>query len=321
MPWQLIAFTLVLASSASGAIWPPEIDAYKRQTVAPADTAVQADVWQEYGFVEGEKAVYQQGARKLTATAWRFNESTGAMAAFFWHAPAGGTPIPLMKNALAAKGVTLTAIGNYLVRFEGSYRPSASEIGFWVERFPGYRNRALPALPMFLPEGATSKHYVVGPRSLAAFLGELPAATAAFEFGTELLVARYPTPKGELRVVIAGFPNHAIARQQLRPFQQFAGLNARRSGSLVVVALPPVPEDAAQVLDKIKYDTVVEFSDTVPVRMPNIGGLVLSSFRMVGLLSLVGIGSGAAVAIVLLMRRRSRESGTSTDVMTRLNIG
>ena len=315
---------LALASSASlasGAIWPPEIDAYRCQTVAPADTSAQADVWKEYGFVEGEKATYQQGARQLTATAWRFNESTGPMAAFFWHAPAGGTPIPLMKNALAAKGVTLAAVGNYLVRFEGSYRPSASEIGFWVERFPGYRNRALPALPMFLPEGATSKHYIVGPRSLAAFLGELPVAAAAFDYGTEMLVARYPTAKGELRVVIAGFPNHAIARQQLRPFQQFAGLNARRSGALVVVALPPVPEDAALVLDQIKYDSVVQFSETVPVRMPNIGGLVLGSFRMVGWLSFVGMGSGGAVALVLVMRRRSRDRGTSTDVMTRLNLG
>ena len=320
MPWQLIGLLLTLALGAPAAIWPPEIDAYKRKTVSPADTAAQADVWREYGFVEGEKATYAQGGRPLTATAWRFNESTGPMAAFYWQAPAGGTPVPLMKNALAAKGVTLAAVGNYLVRFEGSYRPSASEIGFWVERFPEYRNRSLPALPMFLPEGATSKHYIVGPHSLAAFLGELPLAAAAFQYGTEILVARYPTDKGGLRVVIAGFPNHAIARQQLRPFQQFAGLNARRSGALVVVALPPVPEDAALVLDKIKYDTVVEFSDTVPTRMPNIGGLVLDSFRMVGLLGLVGASSGGAVALVLMARRRSRDSGTSTDVMTRLNI-
>lgn len=319
MPWKLVALCLALALSAPSAIWPPEIDAYKRQTVAPA-TVAQADVWQEYGFVEGETATYLQGAKKLVATAWRFNESTGPMAAFYWQAPAKGTPIPLMKNALAAKGLTLAAVGNYLVRFEGTYRPSAGEIGFWVERFPGYKNRALPALPMFIPAGATSKHYIVGTRSLAAFLGELPAATAGFEYGTEMVVARYPTPKGELRVVIAGYPNHAIARQQLRAYQQFAGLNAKRSGALVVVALPPVPEDAGLILDKIKYDSVVEFSDTAPTKMPNIAGLVLGSFRLVGALSLVGIGSGSAVALYLFLHNRRQDRGTATDSMTRLNI-
>ena len=188
------------------------------------------------------------------------------MAAYFWQAPEGGKPIPLLKHGLAAKGITLAAIGNYLVRFEGTYRPSASEIGFWVERFPGYRNRSLPGLPRYLPEGAVSKRYIVGPQSLQAFLRDLPAATPAFEFGTEIMLARYPTPTGELSVAVAGFPNHAIARQQLPAFQQFAGPHARRSGALIVVALPQVPAGAESLLSQIRYGAVVQFSDTAPTK-------------------------------------------------------
>lgn len=323
MPWLVVVSRLCLllglTLSASAAIWPVAIDAYRQKSVAPADTSVLPELWKEYGFEEGETATYANGTKPLTVTAWRFVESTGAMAAFYWQAPEGGAPIPLMKNALAAKGVTLAAVGNYLVRFEGSYRPSASEIGFWVERFPGYRNRSLPALPMFLPEGAVSRRYIVGPQGIAAFLHDLPVATAAFEFGTEILVARYPTASGELRVAVAGYPNHAMARQQLPAFQQFAGQNAKRSGALVVVALPRVPADAAKVLDKIRYDTIVEFSDTAPTKMPNIAGLVLGSFRLVGMLILVGLGSGGAVALFLFLRQRSRDGG-SLEAMTRLNI-
>ncbi|MBY0503219.1 MAG: hypothetical protein K2X03_04890 [Bryobacteraceae bacterium] len=316
----MVGLLLALASAAPAAIWPGEIDAYRQKTAGPADTSVLPELWKEYGFAEGETATYANGAKQLTATAWRFAESTGPMAAFYWQAPAGGTPIPLMKNGLAAKGVTLAAVGNYLVKFEGSYRPSASEIGFWVERFPGYTNRALPALPIYLPEGATSRRYITGPQGIAAFLPDLPVKTAAFEFGTEILVARYPTPSGELRVAVAGFANHAMARQQLPAFQQFAGEHAKRSGALVIVALPPVPADAAVVLDKLKYDSVVEYSDTVPTKMPNIAGLVLGSFRLVGALILVGLGSGGSVALFLFLRQRRRESGVSLDAMTRLNL-
>jgi len=320
MPWQLTALLLALALPASGAIWTAALNAYQQKSVGPADTSVLPELWKEYGFQEGETATYAQGAKQLKATAWRFEESTGPMAAYWWQAPEGGKPIPSMKNGLAAKGITLAAVGNYLVRFEGTYRPSASEIGFWVERFPGYRNRSLPALPTYLPEGASSRRYIVGPQGIAAFLHDLPVATPGFHFGTEIVVARYPTKAGELRVAVAGFANHAMARQQLPAFQQFAGQNAKRSGALIVVALPPVPSDAAPILDKIRYDTVVEFSDTVPTKMPNIAGVVLGSFRFVGALILVGLGSGGSVALFLFLRQRSRDSGSSLDAMTRLNL-
>jgi hypothetical protein len=310
MPWQLTGLFLA-------AIWPPAIDDYKQITVAPADISVQAEVWKEYGFVEGETAQYENGPRKLTVTAWRFQESTGPMAAYFWQAPPQGTPIPLMKHALAAKGVTLAAVGNYLMRFEGTYRPSASELNFWVEHFPGYRNRSLPALPLYLPDGAVSKRYIMGPHSLKAFLSEVPEQAVGFHFGTEILASYYPTASGRVRVAVAQYPNHQIARQQLKPFQQFAGENARRSGALVVVALPPVPADASTILDKIKYDTIVEFTDTEPTKMPNVGGLLIGSFRLVGFLMLVGLGSGAVVALLILFGR-TRES--RLEVMTRLRI-
>ena len=320
MPWQLSALLLALSFHATAAIWPAAIDAYQQKSVGPADTSVRPEVWKEYGFQDGEAATYAQGTKQLTATAWRFDESTGPMAAYWWQVPAGGKPIPLMKNGLVAKGVTLAAIGNYLVRFEGSYRPSASEMGFWVERFPGYRNRSLPALPTYLPAGASSRRYIMGPRGLAAFVHDLPVATAAFQFGTEIAVARYPSAEGELRVLVAGFPNHAMARQQLPAFQQFAGQNAKRSGALVIVALPPVPADAAKILDKIRYDAVVQYSDTAATKFPNIAGVVLGSFRFVGALILVGLGSGGSVALFLFLRQKARDSGKSLDAMTRLNL-
>jgi len=317
MPWQLIGLLLALSLTASAAIWPPSIDPYQRQAVAAPDVSTPAGLWQEYGFVEGEIATYTNGAKQLTATAWRFQESTGPMAVFFWLAPAGGTPLSPLKHALAAKNVTLAAIGNYLVRFEGTYRPSANEIEFWVEHFPGYRNRSLPALPTYLPPGAASLRYIVGPKSLAYFFSELPVATAAFQFSSELILARYPTPAGELRVSVASYPNHHIARQQLPAYQQFAGTNARRSGALVIVALPQVPADAGPILDKIRYDAVVEFSETVPTQMPNVGGLLVAIFRLVGVLGVVGIGGGGLVALILLARTRAREK---VPEMTRLNI-
>lgn len=320
MPWKLVAGSLVLALSAPAAIWPPNIDPYQRKSAAPVALGEQAEVWQEYGFAEGETAVYENGAKKLTATAWRFNDSTGPMAAFYWQAPAESKPIPFLKNSLAGKGVTLAAVGNYLMRFEGTYRPSANEILFWGEHFPSFRERSLPALPRFIPENASSIRYITGPKSLKAFLGDLPEAAAAFHFGTEIALVKLPTATGEVRAAIAGFPNHAMARQQLPHFQQYAGQNARRSGALVITALPPVPADAAPVLDKIKYDSLVDFSETAPTQMPNVGGLLIGTFRLVGFLILIGAGSGGFVALLLYLSRGRERKEPLNAVMTRLNL-
>src|SRR5690349_19902546 len=115
MPWQLTVALLTLTLTASAATWPAVIDDYKQTSVGPADISANAEVWKEYGFIDGETALYENGGRKLTATAWHFQESTGPMAAFWWQAPPNGSPIPLMKNALVAKGVTIAGVGNYLV--------------------------------------------------------------------------------------------------------------------------------------------------------------------------------------------------------------
>lgn len=307
MPWQIILLA---------AIWPENLEPYNRTAVEPRPVGENQSVWQEYGLEEAETATYERpgGARKLAFTAWKFKDSTGAMSAYRWLAPADSQPVKNVRYSARNAQATLASYGNYVVRFEG-YRPSSGEIGFWIERLPGYKTGSLPALPTHLPEeGRTpySERYIVGPESLKLFAPEVPLDALGFSYGTEAMLAKY----GATRMLLIGFPNHAIARKQLPLVEQTSGgATVKRSGPLVAVAFGPSAETVAA---KVKYDQQAQFSETVATKMPPVADMILAIFELTGLLLVVCVGGGLSVAAFLIWQRRARGGGE--EPMTTLKI-
>ena len=297
------------------AIWPENLEPYKRTAAESIGTTENQSVWQEYGLLEAERATYSRPglARPVTFTAWKFKDSTGAMATFRWLAPPDSQPVKNVPLSARNSQATLASYGNYVVKFEG-YRPSSGEIGFWLERLPGYKAGSLPALPTHMPDPghvAFSDRYITGPESLKLFAPELPTDSLGFHFGTEAMLARY----GDTRLLVIGYPNHAIARKQLPLVQQTSGAAIKRSGPLVAVAFGP---QADAVASQVKYDQQAQFTETEPTKMPPVADMILAIFELTGVLLVVCVGGGVSVAAFLLWQRRARGGGE--EPMTTLKI-
>src|SRR5947209_20338186 len=113
------ASLLLLCGLANGAIFPDEIGAFKKgppRTIGVPDQAL----YEEYGLDSLEQAEYMSPESRFTATAWRFRDSTGALALFEARRPPGATPANLAKLSVQTSDGFIFAYGNYVFQFTGT---------------------------------------------------------------------------------------------------------------------------------------------------------------------------------------------------------
>ncbi len=284
---------LLLPALAAAAVWPETIGAWKRASAGPAALSERA-LWDEYGFKEGETARYESAGKSITATAWRFQDSTGALGAFNW-------------QSAAAKNAALTLEGNWLLSFSG-YRPTAEELKAVIAALPRMARTPPPTLPDYLPAkdlAPNSQRYILGPEALARFAPSIPPSVAAFHFGSEAALAQYRAPKGDLSLALFNYPTPQIAMQQVEAFHRVSGALAKRAGPMVAVVLPPADPDAAErLLSLIKYDAAITMSEYVPTQRDNIGNLIVNIFVLTGMLVAFAAVSGVAVGGLRAFLRR-----------------
>ena len=320
MPRALIL--LLLSFSIKAAIWPPSLDAYTRVAAQPIAIAdVDRPVWTEYGLEESERASYVRAGRttKIVTEAWRLKDSTSAVAASQW------------LRGLAPAGAVAHAQGNYVLVFVSGYKPTASELIFWTNQMPSFRHGPSPTLPSFLPQEnrlAGRDRFVLGPASLQAFLPAVDPKAASFEaFLTEAQTAEYRV-KGSadpVRAAIFRFPTPAIAKGQLKEFAKVEGAKVKRSGPTIALlipapgqALPPAAEE--QILKGIEFDIDFAYTDTMPTRMPDVGGMLVAIFQLTGVVVIIGAGGGL-LAGFLFYSRRTRGGKEGDPAMTTLKLG
>jgi Family of unknown function (DUF6599) len=315
---KLVVF--LLPALAFAGIWPDPLGTFHRISAGPPPLNGQA-MWQECGFQQGETAQYQSGKQKFTATAWRLQDPTGALAAFEWQRPADSQPSTLA--ALAAQTATgvLFVHGNYLFSFEG-YKPQVSDLAGMVENLPDMDNSPLPVLRTYLPSGdlvANSEHYVLGPEALAKFVPSIPPSTAAFHLGAEAQVGMYRSPGGEVKIAIFDYPTPQIAMQQLQSFRKVQGAMAKRSGPLVAVALAsPDPDTAERLLARVRFQASVTLSERVPTRRDNIGNLVINAFVLIGLLLAFCVVAGLTMGGFKVLRRHGKLAEEESMILLHL---
>ena len=88
MPRGLVLLTALAAASLQAGIFPEQWWEYKRTSLTPV-TPDDPMVWSEYGLQEAERATYDDGKVKFTATGWRLKDSTAALAVAVAANPAG----------------------------------------------------------------------------------------------------------------------------------------------------------------------------------------------------------------------------------------
>jgi len=298
---------VLVPALAFGAIWPETFAGFKRADDEPVEIA-ERPLWDEYGFQQAEQTRYGSGARQFTAIAYRFQDSTGAMAAFDWQRPAGAKPSKLAMLAAETPRTVTLAQGNYLLVFDG-YKPEAAELSALLKALPKVDQSPLPTLRDYLPAtnlAPNSERYITGPVSLEKFAPAVPPSTAAFHLGAEAQFASYRTPSGEMKLAIFSYPTPQIARGRLEDFLRISGAAAKRSGPLVAVILPPAGTagDAEKLLAQVRYEASITMNERVPTQRDNIGNLIINIFELIGILLVLCTVGGLAVGGFRTVLRR-----------------
>lgn len=293
----ILCFSLIVfvAASGSAAIWPEEFYGFKRISLK-RQTPGEGPIWDEFGFEEGEVAEYQLEAQRFTATAWRFADSTSAMAVYLWKRPSQGRPSDLAELAVEWNDGAFLAFGNYVFRFEGRKPTSDELVGMYLV-IPMFEKSPLPTFPSFMPQAdriAGSERYAIGPASLEQFESRVPPSVAGFHYGVEVELAKYQSPKGDLELGLFSYPTPHIARERLVEFRMLPRTVVKRTGPLVAVILnPPDADEAERLLAKVNYRANITWDQYASDPGLSFVEFILTAFALIGLLLLFALILGA----------------------------
>lgn len=318
-----ICLLFISAFALNAAIWPDHFWGFDKTSSRPA-TLPDPALWNEYGLQESEQTVYQSSGDRFTATAYRFSDPTGALAAFQWLRPADAKPLELRGLAVEAGGRTLFAYGNYLIEFEGR-KPDPKELEPLIAVIPRLDLSPLPALKDDLPQDGlvpNSERFVTGPVSLERFYPRVPPSVAGFHYGVEAQVGTFHTSAGELPLAVFSYPTPQIARERLAEFEKLSGAVVKRSGPLLAVVFAGNHPDAAErLLSAVRYQANLTWNETAAAQPENIGTLILHIMLLIGLLLAVSVALGFAFGGLRVFRHRWLGNKNADEAMITLHLG
>jgi len=313
----LALLALVQSVAAAPPMLPDTIGTWKKGAAAAAEVP-DRKVWKEYGLQASETAPYTDGTRSYTISAYRFEDATGALAAFDQARPADSKPVSVSGVGAENAGGEVVAVGNYLFVFK-DYKAKPEELNHLVGTVPLYSQSPLPVLPKYFPAGAqpNSERYITGPDSLAQFAPSIPPSTAAFRFSAEAELAKYGPPGREIALVLFTYPTMEMARDRIPHFQQIPGAMVKRSGPLVAIALNPSNRDEAErLLSRIRYQAAITLPEYVPTAKDNPANLLLNILLLCLVLFGFCVVSGLVVGGLRILLRRSGASGDGDNMIS-----
>jgi hypothetical protein len=304
---QLVALAVLLAVPGWATILPDKFMGALKSD-AKAVQAPDPALFDEYGFDGAEQARFGPAVM----TAWRFRDTTGAMAAFQYLRPADAKPIEskLNKGAARTSNGALFQYGNYVIQVVGPV-PTEEEIAPVYLALPKVEQSALPVISTYLPpEGLipNSERYIEGPVALQKFDPQIPPSVAAFHLAAEAQYGRYHTKGGDLSLLIFNYPTPSMARERAEEFRKLPGTVAKRTGPLVAVVSGGANPDAAErLLAKVNYQAALTMNETAPNReVQSFARTVVNYIFFSGLIILFCTISGLAFAGIRMLARRLR---------------
>ncbi len=296
-----------------------------------------AGVLREYGARRAERAEYQNPPFpwRIRLTVYTMQDRSSAYGAF---SLLRGKPKSVAVVGLGEAGIyyrvsdtdpytphrLLFFQGNYLVMTEGVVGAHNTE--GWVRRVASWlaeasRDQAsLPTLPAYLPQEGfieNSDRYLLGPLALAEVAPLAPGDWAGFAYGAEAEAGRYRVGRAEATLLLFSYPTPQIAAERLRDFERLFNLNgigdparplafAKRSGTLVVfVSGVASGQDAATLLNRVRYETEISWSETSPAQAePPWTVTIVNLFLGTGLFVLYAFLSALAFGAVRVLIQR-----------------
>ncbi len=301
---RIVSLLLLFPLLAGAALLPEALGEFERKSVE-AYTPDNRDLYLEFGFEEGETARYvTQAGPSVDITARRFQDPTGAFAAFLSLQPAEGVARPYGEGAVRSGDRTLIRFGNYVIEMRGA-DPVDEHVELMLAFLPRVQMTALPPLVAYFPTDQIVPHstrHILGPAGLERVAPTIPPSVAAFHFGTEAHYGRYATPNGEHKLLLFSYPTPQIARDQFEAFNQLDAAVVKRSGPLVaVVPNPPSADEAQRLLARVRYAAEITPHHREMTRSENLATLLTDIIIFCCLLVFLMIFGGGIVAVTRMM--------------------
>ena len=303
----ILALFFWLIPALSAAIFPDHIGAFDKGAPS-ALTVPDRALFDEFGLEATEQAEYKSDPKHFTATAWRFRDSTGALAFFEAHRPSGANAAPISKLSVTTSDGLIFAYGNYVFQFTGAVPPMADLQPIYPQ-LPKLEQSPLPTLINYLPATGlvpNSERYVLGPVSLERFEPRIAPSIAGFHLGAEAQLGKYKSPKGQLSLAIFDYPTPSMARERLLEFQKIPGAMVKRAGPLVAVTIdPPDLDSAERLLAQVRYETNLTWSQKVPTNeVKSFAKTLLNIFVLAGVILGMCLVAGVAFGGVRILARK-----------------
>ncbi len=255
---------------------------------ADAADAANADLLKEDGFAQFASATYTRNGDKLTVRAIRFDDASGAYAAYTFYRRPG-----LPKQEVGFGGVfdgtrvlfwqSATVVDATFDHLTGMSAAELRELAGYLPKAAGGAGIP-PPLPGYLPQAgldAQSSRYALGPIGYVRGGGLLPPSLVDFARGAEVLTASYSRHEGDGNLTLIDYPTPQISAERERavaaflaagnsPAAQWPGqlagsaapaLQTRRSGPLVAITSGSFSsDDAHKLLSDVNYSADVTWN-------------------------------------------------------------
>jgi hypothetical protein len=314
-------------------------------TAPEAADAANADLLKEDGFAQFASAGYVRNGDKLSVRAIRFDDASGAYAAYTYYRRPG-----LPKQEVGYGGVfdgtrVLFWQGAIVVdaTFDHLTGMSAAELRELAGSLPRAAGGAgvPPPLPGYLPQtalDAQSTRYALGPIGYVRGGGVLPPSLVDFGRSAEVLTAQYSGRDGQGTLTLIDYPTPQLAADRARAVAAFlaagdspgaqwpsqlagslpAALQSRRSGPLLAVSSGSFSADAARkLLSEVNYSADVTWDHPQGA----VSEVSKTARLLIGIVTLTAILGGAALLMgiffgggrALYRRLRGKPASTLAD--------
>jgi hypothetical protein len=342
-------FTLAAPQGAPTPVLPKVFAGWQRTSAAistdpaKADPAY-ADLLKENGFQTVETAEYTKPGRKMTIKAARFDDATGAYAAYLYYRTPQMAKEDIADQSASNNERVLFRRGDLLidVKLDKVTVMSAGELRELASDLPqaGGNQAKAPTVATYLPAAgmvANTEKFAQGPIGLARINSLLPPELIDFSTEPELASADYNTSQGNAKMTVIAYPEPAIAGARLRAIEawhpapavgstQPPRVYAKRTGRMVAVVTGDISEaEAKTLLGSVNDDAEVTWNENTHFdRNSNLGSLLVNIIILIAIITGLAIVAGFAFGgarIVLKKMFPDRVFDRSDDIeIIRLNI-
>jgi hypothetical protein len=281
-------------------------------------------VFTEAGVSQAATATYTFGTSTTKATAYAFQDSSGAYQAFTYRrSPQMVTfDVSLTHTGAFDREHALLSAGNLLVEVAPASDVSMGDLKDLLRRVVDTADKTpFPPIQTFLPrEGRvpSAEHYALGPSAFRLAAGVLNRAEfaslvdqAGFASGAEAIFAPYHSGPNDAVLLLIDYPTPQLAELHLRHLQRALlaskqDASVERKGSLLSMVLAPTtPEYGEKLRSAVNYETQVTWNEPSQTATDPPWSTVLGKiFVFTGIFMVVAVVLGVAFGGVRVITKR-----------------